>query len=518
MARDGARFPELSLMQWIYEGFMSFGTKRFAVSINESCSYAQAYMQANSLAGYFKDELGLKPGSSIVLSAPNLIQVPLVLAAAQLLDVRVALFSTTPGKSEFERGIKLTDPQLIIMSSIEQCHAAQELAPEAKVATIGCPSAPVSLLEDMISACPFDDAREFPDANADAKIIVFSSGSTGTPKAIVNRASSFALNGLELCKWLELTSDDMIFLPVPLIHVFGVVGLYATLAARASFATSTKYHAAEACAMIANAAATVHMGVSTMFIRELRENADEKWDFSSLRTGLVAGAGCPPSVITTFDERYGCRLMQSYGMSETAATLTVTPLELSAEERAATVGFCIKGADAKTDPATGEILCKSASMMDGVLLEDGSCRLDLDDGWFHTGDVGSIDERGMMVITGRLKDMIIRGGINIFPSEIEAAYESSPDVQACYAVGYDDEDLGERTCLCVMMTQGSSVSARDLRAYAKGRVDKCKVPDLVLKMDTFPYLSNGKIDRVSLRKQVKGILAHVRATPNARLS
>ena len=518
MANGDTRFPDLSLMQWIYEGFLSFGSKRFAVSVNESYTYAQMYMRINSLAAYFRDELGLGPSSSILLSAPNLIQVPIVLAAAQLLDVRVALFSTTPGQSEFERGIKLVEPELIIMSSIEQCREAQELAPRAKVAIIGCPSAPVPLLEDMISACPFDDARTFPDASADARIVVFSSGSTGTPKAIVNRASSFALNGLQLCKWLELEDNDMIFLPVPLIHVFGVVGLYATLAARASFATLTKYHAAEACAMIANTAATVHMGVSTMFIRELRENADDKWDFNSLRTGLVAGAGCPPSVITVFEERYGCRLMQSYGMSETAATLTVTPLELSAEERAATVGFCIKDAAAKIDPKTGEILCRSASMMDGILLDDKKLKLDLDDGWLHTGDVGTMDERGMMAITGRMKDMIIRGGINIFPSEIEAAYADAPDVQACYAVGYDDEDLGERSCLCVMMAKGSTTSARDLRAWAKGRVDKCKVPDLVLKMDTLPYLSNGKIDRVVLRKQVKSMLAHVRATSNARQS
>lgn len=495
-------YPELSIMRWIEEGRQTAPDKCLFATADDCFTYGEVSQWTISLAQYFAKELKLDAGSTIALCAPNVVHVLVVLVAAQLLDVRVALFPLATGRAEFERAIGLVGPRLVISSDSSRFDEARGVIDGVQCMMVDGRDACASNVDEVMRR-PATDATAFPNASADAPIIVFTSGSTGVPKAIVNRASSFALNGLALRKWLGVTSDDVVYLPVPLVHVFGLVGMYLTLVSQVTFTTSPKYDAEEACALIEATEATVHLGVPTNFIRELKCNEDERWNLDSLRAGLVAGADCPAFVIEEFERRYGCIIMQSYGMSETAATLTVTPLEYDTAERVATLGFCIDGAQAKTDPDTGEIMCKSASMMEGVLQPDGSIVLDLDDGWFRTGDVGCVDEYGQISMTGRLKHAIVRGGINIFPSEIELLYKQCDDVEECCAAAIEDEELGHRICLGVVLCDGAAMTTESLRAYAQGRIDKGKVPDMVMIVDTLPYLDNGKIDRRSFAQQVQ---------------
>ena len=497
-------FPELTWMHEVKKVYRVAPERRFMASLDDSISYARAYHDINALAWYFSESCGLTSSSTVVLSTPNLLLAPIVMAAVQLCGARLVMLSCGLKRPEFEHAANLVKPDVIVVSLPDACEMAREIVPDAVTLALGCPNAPVPLVEDVIKQAGFDESRAFPYCTPDNQIVVFSSGSTGRPKAIVNKASSFVLNGRALRKSLSLTGDDVIFVPVPLNHVFGVVGVSATLVAGATLVTGIRYRTAEACLIIDSLQATVHLGVPTMFVRELHELDARNWDFSSLRAGLVAGAGCPSYVIPEFERRTGCKIMQSYGMSETSATLTVTPLELSAEARARTVGHCIEGSQAKVLPETGELVCKSASMMLGVLQDDGTLRLDLDeDGWFHSGDVARIDEDGMISIVGRIKDMIIRGGINIFPMEIESVYEDNDAVASCCVVSCPDDDLGERTCLCVTLAPcAEAVTAHELRMWAKGRIEKCKIPDYVVKMDAFPYLGSNKIDKTQLREQV----------------
>lgn len=502
----------LSLAQWIFDGYREDPSRLFFASFDERMTYEQAHRAVRVLARYLRVECRLAPGSTVALSVPNIAAAPLLTAACQLAGLGLAMLSYRLEREEFERAVAIVKPSLVIMSTPEGCRMAAAALPNAAVLAAGCPFAPVPLVDDIIDSCVFDEGFAFCDASGDTPLTVFSSGSTGTPKAIVNKASSFALNGLALRRAFRLAAQDVLYVPVPINHVFGIVGLYATLAAKATFVTNLRYSPDAACAIVANMRATVHLGVSTMFIRELRELERGPYDLTSLRAGLVAGAGCPPYVIEQFEERFSCRIMQSYGMSETSATLTVTPLELPVERRVATVGKCIEGASMKVLPDTGEICCKSASMMLGVLREDGSLDPCLDEeGWFHTGDVGVIDASGMLSVEGRLKDMVIRGGINIFPAEIESAYEQNPDVVNCCVVGCPDEELGERTCLCVVLKSHSRATARELRMWAKGRVEKHKLPDYVIKMDSFPLLANSKIDKQELKRRVAALIEDQRA-------
>lgn len=496
-------YPPLSIAGALYRGYRERPYQRFGISLDSSISYSQAYRDATALAWYLIHRCDVTPKDTIAIAVPNNLLFPVVLAAVQLTGARIALIIDTLPMAAFERCAALLKPKVVILPTPEQCEWALDNMPDLFVLALGCPVAPVPLVEEAIAQTGFDDARVFSDVSADSQVVVFTSGSTGAPKAIVNKLSSFMLNGAALTKAFSLVPSDIIYLPVPFIHVFGLVGICATLASGATFVTSAKYLPESACSLISSTRATIHFGVATMFLREQRVNEEHAWDFSSLRAGLVAGAGCPEHVIIDFERDYGCKLMQSYGMSETAATLTVTPLDYSAEQRAQTVGVPIEGSEVKLLPDTHELLCKSASMMLGVLQPDGSLKLDLDeDGWLHSGDVAEQAPDGNLKIVGRIKDMIIRGGVNIFPAEIESIYENLDDIESCCVVGYPDPDLGERTCLCVIMAQGADWSPRDLRSFAKGRIEKQKIPDVVLKMKEFPLLGNGKIDKTVLKKQV----------------
>ena len=333
--------------------------------------------------------------------------------------------------------------------------------------------------------------------------MLFSSGSTGAAKVIVNRSSSFYHNGSEIARAYRVTSEDVLYLPVPFFHSYGMIGLYTALPKGATLVTLQKYRPESSLSTIESARVTVYFGVPTMYVREMRVNEDDEWDLSSLRVVKLAGAPCPEAAVVEYERRYGCTMLGSYGMTETAATMTTADYDAPLRVRAASVGKPIDGAQIKLDPDTGEVLCKSVSMMDGIMRADGTLDPCLDeDGWFHSGDVATTDDDGNYYIVGRIKDMIIRGGENIYPLEVENVYQEHKGVSESCLVGYPDPELGERTCLCVVEKPGHNETAAMLRQFAYGRLQKCKVPDVVMKMDDLPRLPNGKTDKRTLRAHV----------------
>lgn len=496
------------------DGYRACPYKNLIMDESGEMTYASAYRKAVAFARFLREECGLGPSSSVVLSAPNILAFPFIMAGIEMCGSRLVQIAPDLRPADFARRMALVRPQLLIMSSDEQCDMAKRSVPGALVLSSRDASVAYPTVRSSFAGIPVDLSGDPEGVDADSEIALFSSGSTGAPKAIVNRASSFALNAFALRASLSIVPEDVLYLPVPFAHVFGIVGMYAALASGATLVTGLKYRPTASLSLIASTRATLYFGVPTMFLRELRENQRGDWDVSSLRAGLVAGAGCPASVIFDYQERYGCRLVQSYGMTETSATLTMPDLSASAEVRSRGNGDPIAHAQMKLDERTGEILCKSDSLMVGVLREDGSYELDVDeDGWFHSGDIGAYDEEAGYSVVGRIKDMILRGGINIFPAEVEAVYRENPAVSECYLVGYPDSELGERSCLCVLLNPGCDESANDLRNYAFGRIEKCKIPDTVLKLGDFPRLANGKIDKIELRSEVAAAL---RARPANR--
>ncbi len=510
-AKGFADLARWSLLACLRRGYHDAPSKRMTIVPRGSISYADAFVQTCTLVNYFKSACGIGPGKVVALSSPNLMRTALVIAAVEACGARLALLPSALARPDFAHYTSLVDPNLIIVATAEHCAMARELFPDVQLMAIGCRDVPVPCVDDVARGFEYGaDALNVSCLADKAKYIVFSSGSTGLPKAIVNRSLSFAYNGICLRRALGFIDSDAAFVPVPIAHVFGIVGLYAVLGGGGTLVTMEKFTPEDACVLIETTRATLHLGVPTMYLRELRVNRGGLYNLSSLRTGVVAGSSCPDKVILEYERRYGCRLMPSYGMSETAATLTVCDIGLPAEVRAVTVGVAIEGASIKVDPESGEVLCKSPSMMEGIIKPDGTFDPGVDeDGWLHSGDVGESASDGSLRIIGRIKDIIIRGGINIFPAEIERTYQEHPDVSECCLLGYEDSELGERTALAVILRDGAAVSSIELRSWSKGRVEKVKIPDIVLKMDDFPRLSSGKVDKKALKRRVDETLANL---------
>ena len=520
----GLTTPPFSVARFICEGYESDPFKQMVVGMNEGITYAEAYRRMVALANRLRDELGVGQGDAVMIAAPNIVPYFVLIGAIQLVGGTVALMSPTVERTEFAGIYDRVHPAVAIVSTEAHCRLAAECSPKTRVLTVACRVDGVEAVERAWSG---EAVWNGSSPDEDPKFILFTSGSTGTPKAVQLRGSSFCRHAGELTRALQVKPGEVFFIPVPFAHVYGVVALHTALTHHATVATLVKYRPEQAMSLITSVHANVYLGVSTMYLRELRENQNNEWDLSCLRAGLVAGASSPLAVFEEYEKRYGTVLVNSYGMTETAATLTVAELDDPLRERAASVGHPIAGAEVRTAPLDaqgdglvcpypaepdggwrrGELVCKTPSLADGIIAEDGTLNRPLDaEGWLHTGDIGWVDANNYVWVDGRVKDMIIRGGINIYPAEVENTYQDHPQVAECCLVGYPDPDLGERTCLCVIMNEGADLSMFAMREYAKGRIEKCKIPDLVMKMDEFPRLGNGKIDKKELQAHVKGIL------------
>lgn len=503
------RTPEYAFMRYFEEGYVKWPSKQALIGTGEAFTYAEAYLRCKTLAWYLESEFGIGPSSTVALSSVNYIDLPIIVAAVQACGAMMVMCSGRAEPIEYVGYARRTKPDLFIVSRPDACEPLLAEYPDISLLTLRCEHPDFRSVERVIARHYKQGIAYRPDIEGDPRIVLFSSGSTGLPKAIVNRSSSFYHNGDVIAEGYRITSDDVMYLPVPFFHSYGLNGLYAALSRGATVVTLVKYRPESSLSTIESARVTVYFGVPTMYLREMRVNADDEWDLSSLRIAKIAGAACPEAAAEEFERRYNCKMLPSYGMTETAATLTMADYDAPLHVRAAGVGKPIDGVSIKLDPATGELCCKSVAMMEGILQDDGTLdpRLD-EDGWFHTGDVAVQDEDGNYYIVGRIKDVVIRGGVNIYPAEIENVYQKHDAIAESCLVGYPDPELGERTCLCVVEKDGYDESASNLREYARGRLEKCKIPDVVMRMQALPRLTNGKTDKMTLRKQVKEALGH----------
>jgi len=357
----------------------------------------------------------------------------------------------------------------------------------------------------------------------------YTSGTTGFPKGVMLTSRNILNNGFYIGERQKLTPDDRVCLPVPLFHCFGIVlGVLATLTHGAAVVMVESFDPVIVLAAVQKEKATALYGVPTMFIAELAHPMFDMFDLTSLRTGIMAGSPCPIETMRqVIDRMHASEMTICYGLTEASPVFTQTTTDDTLERKCETVGRKHDEVEVRVvDPETGEdcppnvpgeFLCRGYNIMKGYYKMPEATEKAVDeDGWLHSGDIGTVDEAGYYRITGRIKDMIIRGGENIYPREIEEFLYTMPGVEDAQVVGIPDAKYGEIVGAFIRRSAGSDISESDVQEFARARMARYKAPKHVFFVDAFPMTASGKIQKYKLRDMAKeqlGIEANVFEAP-----
>ena len=349
----------------------------------------------------------------------------------------------------------------------------------------------------------------------DAINIQYTSGTTGFPKGATLSHRSILNNALLVGAQCSYTEADRVCIPVPYYHCFGMVmgNLACSVYGAAMVVPCPSFDADAVLRTVEQERCTSLYGVPTMFVAELAHEQLDDFDLSSLRTGIMAGSPCPIEVMRqVIDKMHMSEVTIAYGMTETSPVSTQTSTSDSVEHRVTTVGRVLPHLEAKiVDPDTGEVVergeageycTRGPHVMLGYWNDPDKTAEAIDaDGWMHSGDLATMDADGYVNIVGRIKDMIIRGGENIYPREIEEFLYTHPEVADAQVIGVPDEKYGEEVMAWVQPVAGSSVTAEELQEFCRGQIAHFKVPRYFSMVSEFPMTVTGKVRKAEMREK-----------------
>ncbi len=354
----------------------------------------------------------------------------------------------------------------------------------------------------------------------------YTSGTTGFPKGVMLSHHNISNNGYSIGQCMHFSTKDRVCLPVPLFHCFGIVlGMMAVVTNGATAVLLEKFDPLVVLASIHKEKCTAVYGVPTMFIAELHHPMFDMFDMSSLRTGIMAGSLCPQWLMEEVVEKMNMTEITSvYGLTETSPGMTQSHADDSFEVKTSTVGRPLPHIDVKViNPDTleecavgeqGEMCCKGYNLMKGYYKNPKATEEIIDkNGYLHSGDLGIMDETGNFRITGRIKDMIIRGGENIYPREIEEFLYQMPEIKDVQVAAVPSKKYGEQVGAFIILKDGQSLQQSDIQEFCKGKISRHKIPKFVFFVDQFPLTGSGKIQKFKLKDLSLELLAKEGITP-----
>lgn len=346
----------------------------------------------------------------------------------------------------------------------------------------------------------------------------YTSGTTGFPKGVMLTHYNIGNNGYWIGANQKFTEKDRVCLPVPLFHCFGcVLGVLAAVNHGACMVIQEGFDPLMVMASVEQEKCTALYGVPTMFIALLEHPLFSKFDFSSLRTGIMAGSNCPVHVMEQVIEKMHMKdITICYGLTETSPVMTYTRIGDEMRLRVETVGRALPHIEVKVvDPETGEplapglqgeVCCRGYNVMKGYYNNPGATKEAIDaDGWLHSGDLGVMDAEGNLSITGRQKDMIIRGGENIYPREIEEFLYRMEDIRDIQVAAVPSPKYGEEVGAFIILKEESKLEPSDITDFCRGKISRYKIPKYVHFLTSYPMTASGKIQKYKLTEMSRDI-------------
>lgn len=479
------------------------------------------YAQLDALSDRFAHGLaaaGFEPGDRVGLQLPNLPQFVIAyfgILKAGCIAVPMNVLLKAP-EIAFQLGNSRARGLITWAGIVGEAAKAAEAAQVAHLYVVNTPGMPAATVgtpfEALLDSDPGLPAPMVHTEPGDTAVVIYTSGTTGTPKGAELTHFQLLMNADTPGRVFGVRDDDVELVALPLFHVFGLSSqLNVAVRFGATLSLMPRFEPAAALEIIRRDTVTIFVGVPTMYIAMLAHaeaaGVDPE-DIASLRIGISGGAALPAEVIDAFEARFGVLILEGYGLTETASTTT---FNISAEERRVySVGKPIWGVNLQIwDTAgtplprgsehVGEIVVSGVNLLKGYFDDEASTAAAFTRGWFHTGDLGYVDEDGFVFVVDRLKDLVIRGGYNVYPREIEEVLYTHPGILEAAVIGVPDARLGEEVKAFVTPRAGVTVTPDEIIAFTKERIAAYKYPRLVEIRAEMAHGPTGKILKTLLR-------------------